>query len=69
MVVKINFSLMGGWPVKNREYASQWIGTATYIDPVTGVKYYKPIYSSSVEYDINKIVTTFNALIGLVYRF
>jgi hypothetical protein len=69
LILKINVSLMGGWPMKNREYASQWIGTATYIDPVTGIKYYKPIYSSAVEYDINKVVTTFNPLFGIIYRF
>ena len=66
---KFNLSLMGGWPVARKQYASQLISYEQYFDPLTGLSYYKPVYSAPAEYEINKVVTTLNPSIGLVYRF
>jgi len=69
VALKLNVGLLGGWPGKNRQYGSQLIGWVTYKDPVTGIEYQKPVYSAPVEYDIKKVVSTFNASLGLVFRF
>lgn len=69
LALKLNFGLLGGWPGKNRSYPSQYLGTEQVYDPLTGLNYYVPIYSAPVEYEIKKVVTTFNPSFGLVYRF
>ncbi len=66
---KFNLSLMGGWLVARKQYPSQLITYELYYDPVTGLSYYKPVYSAPAEYEIKKVVTTLNPSIGLVYRF
>lgn len=67
--VKFNLGLLGGWPGKNRTYNSQFIGYEEYYDPKTGIKYFRPIYSAPVEYDIKKVVATLNPSLGFVFRF
>jgi hypothetical protein len=69
VAIKFNLSLMGGWPGKNRQYPSQYIRSERYYDPVSGLFYYKPVYSAPVEYEIKKVVFTLNPSLGLVYRF
>ena len=69
LAVKFNLSLMGGWPGKNRQYASQVVGSERVYVPVSGTYYYKPVYSAPVEYEIKKVVFTLNPTLGLVYRF
>lgn len=69
VALQFNVSLMGGWPGKNKQYGSQYVGTEKIYDPSTGTYYYKPIYSAPVEYEIKKVVFTLNPSLGLVYRF
>ncbi len=69
LVIKFNLGLQGGWPAKSRQYGSKFIGYEEYIDPKTGLPYYEAIYSAPVTYDMEKVVTTLNPSIGLVYRF
>lgn len=67
--LKFNLNLMGGWPGASRSYGSQLIGYEEFKDPITGIKYFTPVYSAPVEYEIKKVVTTLNPSLGLVYRF
>jgi hypothetical protein len=60
---------MGAWPVMSRQYGSQYLGMKKYIDPVTGLPEYEPIYSAPIEYEIKKTVTTLSPSLGFVYRF
>lgn len=69
LAIKFNLNLLCGWPQKNKQYGSKFIGYRTYTDPETGVRYYDAVYTSPVKYEINKVVTTLNPSIGLVYRF
>jgi hypothetical protein len=69
IALKFNLNLMGGWPGASRSYGSQLIGYEEYKDPITGIKYFTPVYSAPVEYEIKKVVTTLNPSLGLVYRF
>jgi len=67
--LKFNLGLLGGWPGKEKQYGSRLIGYEEYTDPVTGIKYEKPVYSAPVDYSIKKIVTTLNPSLGLIFRF
>ena len=69
LVFKVNLGLLGGWPAVDRKYGSQFIGYVTYKDPITGISYTKSVYSAPVEYDIKKVLVTFNPSVGLIYKF
>jgi hypothetical protein len=69
LAIKLNFGILGGWPGKNKGYPSQWLGTEEVYDPLTGLYTYIPVYSAPVEYEIKKVVTSFNPSLGIVYRF
>ncbi len=69
VVFKFNLSLLGGWPGISRQYGAQLLGYKEYFDPISGLRYYKAVYSAPVDYDIKKTVSTLNPSIGLVYRF
>lgn len=66
---KFNLTLIGAWPVMSRQYASQYLGMVKYIDPVTGLPDYEPVYSAPIDYKITKVVTTLSPSIGIFYRF
>jgi hypothetical protein len=67
--VKFNLSLQGGWPAKEREYGSEYLGYKKYYDPITGLPYYDDVYSAPITYDMKKVVSTVNPSFGLVYKF
>jgi len=67
--LKFNLSLLGGWPSVSKKYGSEFIGYVNYKDPVTGILCTKSVFSAPVEYDIKKVVVTFDPSIGLIYRF
>jgi len=67
--LKFNLGISGGWPGKEKQYGAQLTGYVEYIDPVTGIKYFKPVYSAPREYTIKKVVTTLNPSLGLIFRF
>jgi hypothetical protein len=67
--VKFNLNLLGGWPAKNKQYGSRFIGYVNYKDPETGLWYSKAVYSAPVTYEIKKVVTTLNPSLGVVYTF
>ena len=69
MTVKFNVGLLGGWPQASKSYNTTVIGYEQYIDPVTGIRYYKPVYSSAASYSFKKVISTINPVIGLVYHF
>lgn len=69
LVLKFDLNLMGGWPVKNKQYGARLIGYETVKDPITGIEYSQPVYSAAATYEIKKIVTTLNPSLGLVFRF
>lgn len=66
---KFSLVLMGGWPGKNKQYGSQFVGYKKYTDPLTGLPYYNAVYSAPVTYEIKKVVTTLNPAFGIVFRF
>ena len=69
VALKFNLNFLCGWPGKSKQYSSQLLGYKEYIDPETNLPYYEPIYTAAVTYDMNKVVTTLNPSLGLVYRF
>jgi hypothetical protein len=69
LAVKLNLSILGGWPGKTRSYPAQFLGYEQYKDPITGLVYMKPVYSAPMEFEMHKVITTFNPSLGLVYRF
>jgi hypothetical protein len=69
LAVKINVSLMGGWPGKSKSYPSQLLRYEEVKDPVTGLTSIIPIYSAPVEHEIKKTITTLNPYAGIIYRF
>ena len=69
LAFKVNLGLMGGWPTARKVYNPQLIGYEKHFDPITGLTYYTPVYSATANYVINKVITTVNPSIGLVYRF
>ncbi len=69
LTFKFNLSLVGGWPGARKQYYSQLIGYEEIYDPLTGLTYYKPIYSAPVNYEIKAAFTTLNPSVGLVFRF
>jgi hypothetical protein len=69
VAIKFNLNYLAGWPGKERQYYSQLIGYNEYIDPITGIKIVEPIYSAPVQYEIKKVVSTLNPMLGLIFRF
>jgi len=69
LALKINFNYLAGWPSKKKQYDAQFIGYDSYKDPVSGHVILKPVYSAPAEYTINRIISTLNPGIGLVYKF
>jgi len=69
VAIKINVNYLAGWPGREKQYYSQLVGYDEYKDPVTGLPVVTPIYSAPVQYDIKKVVSTFNPMIGLIIRF
>jgi hypothetical protein len=67
--VKFNLSLQGGWPAKEREYGSEFLGYQVFYNPSTGLPYYDKVYSAPITYDMKKVVSTVNPSFGLVYKF
>ncbi len=67
--LKLNLGILGGWPGLKKQFGSRLIGYEEYIDPVTGIKYEKPIYSAPIEYSIKKVVMTLNPSLGVIFRF
>ena len=67
--IHLDVSYLGGLPKVSKSYGSEYIGMDEYKDPNTGVIYYIPVYSTPVQYEISRTVSTFNAGVGLVYHF
>lgn len=69
IALRLNINLLAGWPVKNRQYYAQLIRWEEVTDPYTGIKQLIPIYSAPVEYEIKKVVTTLNPVLGIIFKF
>lgn len=68
LTLRAGVGLLGGWPMKTKQYAARYLGVREYKDPVTGVIEYEDVYSAPVEYEIKKTVAALNPFIGLVIR-
>ena len=69
LTLKGSIGWLGAWPVRNKEYGSEFQGYKQEYNPETGQWIYTAIYSAPVTYNIKKVISTFNPGIGLIYRF
>lgn len=67
--ISLTLDFMGGWPGKSRQYPAMFLRWEPYYNPVTGITEYKAIYTSPVDYEIKKVVTSFTIGLGIVFPF
>lgn len=66
--VKVGICFLGAFPTFHKQYGGEYMGTDTYVDPVTHAVEYVNVYAPAVLIDLKNYITTFNASVGVIIK-